>query len=124
MTDLVVVDAGGRTILFEEDFGPSPGVGRKGQTNDVAIRGWLKDTLRGGEDGEPRAKLADISGTILTVRDAVVKALSGVATEQSGGGTFKTAEVSFGIKVSAEGNTFVAKVGAEANLNVKFVWEF
>jgi hypothetical protein len=32
-------------------------------------------------------------------------------------------ELTFGLKVTTEGNVFVAKTSAEAQLEVKFVWK-
>lgn len=39
-------------------------------------------------------------------------------------GSMRSAEIEFGIKVSAEGNVYVAKTCGEANITVKINWEF
>ena len=36
----------------------------------------------------------------------------------------KSAEIEFGVKVSGEGNIYVAKTTGEANITVKLNWEF
>ena len=38
--------------------------------------------------------------------------------------SMKSAAIEFGIKVSAEGNVYVAKTSGEANITVKLNWEF
>ena len=38
--------------------------------------------------------------------------------------SMKSAEIEFGIKVSAEGNVYVAKTSGKANITVKLNWEF
>jgi hypothetical protein len=38
--------------------------------------------------------------------------------------SMKGAEIEFGIKVSGEGNVYVAKATSEANITVKLNWEF
>jgi hypothetical protein len=38
--------------------------------------------------------------------------------------SMKSAEIEFGVKVSAEGNVYVAKTSGEANITVKLNWEF
>ncbi len=38
--------------------------------------------------------------------------------------SMKSAEIEFGVKVSGEGNIYVAKTTGEANITVKLNWEF
>lgn len=38
--------------------------------------------------------------------------------------SMKSAEIEFGVKVSAEGNVYVAKTSGEGNITVKLNWEF
>lgn len=38
--------------------------------------------------------------------------------------SMKSAEIKFGVKVSGEGNIYVAKTTGEANITVKLNWEF
>ena len=38
--------------------------------------------------------------------------------------SLKSAEIEFGVKVSGEGNIYVAKTTGEANITVKLNWEF
>jgi len=38
--------------------------------------------------------------------------------------SMRSAEIEFGVKVSAEGNVYIAKTGGEANFTVKLNWDF
>ncbi|MDH4277256.1 MAG: hypothetical protein OEW83_04140 [Acidimicrobiia bacterium] len=124
MAELVRVTDGGGELLFESSVPADPPRG-KGDADDVSISSWFHDRIFGtaGGPGDP-AQAADITSTIIRVRESVAKGFDGMATDKSNGGVLASTEVTFGIKVSAEGNTFVAKSTAEANLEVKFVWDF
>ena len=124
MAELVRVTDGSGELLFESSVPAEPPRG-KGDADDVSITTWFHDRIfgAGGGPGNP-AEATDITSTIIKVRESVAAGFEGMATDKSKGGVLKSTEVTFGIKVSAEGNTFVAKSTAEANLEVKFVWDF
>ena len=93
----------------------------------MAVRDWFKDKLWGGGDDKDKGSpgnIENISRTIQEVGKAVTEGFRGMATDKAAGGNFAGAEVEFGIKVSAQGNVYVTKASMEANLKVKFTWDF
>ena len=126
MPALVVVESaesGNRSSRLLFETGPADGDATAKGSSAVGVADWFKDTIFGkGEQGHA-GSIGDLAA-IQSMADAVVDGFSGMATDKSDGGNFSTAEVSFGLKVSAEGNTFVTKVGTEANLTVTFTWDF
>lgn len=69
-----------------------------------------------------------IDGSFKSIAETIKKCskdLADVFNEQhSINKSMKSAEIEFGVKVSGEGNIYVAKTTGEANITVKLNWEF
>jgi hypothetical protein len=121
MTELVVLQGDHeQRLLFELDPDPT-GAGGRGRDSEVGIKDWFTDRFHSEEN--PKA-IADIGETIQQVARSAAEGFSGMATDRAGGGNFSEAELTFGLKISAEGNAFVSKAGVEAHVSVTFKWDF
>jgi hypothetical protein len=119
LVKLNVANAPDQAILFETSA-PALPAGR-GRATDVGITDWIKDRIFESSDGGGLTSTEAIAQAFEAIRTAALEGIEASEVEKSGH-ELKTIELSFGIKVSAEGNTFVAKAGMDANINVKFVW--
>ncbi len=112
MAELIRVSDTEHEILFEGDF------------NTGALREIGDDDRAADHIAAIEAQATAITSTITTVVNSVRDSFDGMATDKKNGGTLAGLEVEFGLKVSGSANWFVAKAGAEVNLNVTVTWDF
>jgi hypothetical protein len=112
MAELVTVSAGDGSVLFEGDYS-------RAKIREIGIEDRVEDFV-----GTVGAEASTISDAVKTVIESVRDGFAGFATDHSAGGTLAGLEVEFGLKISGEGNFFVAKGGAEANLAITVTWDF
>ncbi len=112
MAELVRVDDEHGAVLYEGDF------------NTSALREISADEKADDFVAAVEARASAITSTISSVVNSVRDSFDGMATDKKDGGALSGLEVEFGLKVSGSGNWFVAKAGAEVNLNVKVTWDF
>ena len=112
MAELVRVVDGVNEVLYEGDFSKSE------------LREISTDERVGDYVSEIEARASSIVSAVESVVSSVRTSFDGMVTDEARGGVLSGCEVGFGLKVSGEGNWFVAKAGAEVNLNIKVSWDF
>ncbi len=112
MAELVRISDADDVVYFEGEF-TSPALHEIGL--DDRVDDYITDL------GERASSITNAVGAVVrSVRDS----FAGMATDKEDGGSLSGIEVEFGLKVSGSGNWYVAKAGAEVNLNVKVTWDF
>jgi hypothetical protein len=112
MSALVQIATSEGSVLFEGDLSEAA-------LEEIAIEDRVHDVVTTVD--------ATFQSVASTVRQCVTDLRSGfddLTTDQRYGGTLSGAELELGITVSAEGNVFVAKGTAGANLKIKLTWDF
>lgn len=112
MSTLVQIETSEGAVLFEGDLSDAA-------LDEIAIEDRMHDVVK--------TVSTTFQSVASTVRGCVTDLRSGfddLTTDKRYGGTLSGAEVELGITVSAEGNVFVAKGTAEANLKIKLTWDF
>lgn len=112
MTALVKVESPNGEVYFE------------GDADDVLLRdmgrgGRTKDTI-----SDTTARLADVGDTVTTCTKNLLAVFDDLATDKRDGGSFSSAVIELGVKVTMEGRVMVAKGAVEANLKVTLNWDF
>ena len=112
MPALVEVTSTSGTVLFEGEFSDAA-------LREIAVEDKVADVVK-----STGARLSNMASTIRNCTKDLLETFDDLATDQRAGGSFKSAVVELGIKVTAEGNVIVAKGSAEGNLKVTLSWDF
>ena len=109
---LVQVESSGGKLLFEGDASEIV-------LREMAVGDKVKDIVT-----TTQAKIADVGSTISACTRDLLSVFDDLATDKRGGGSFSSAVIELGVKITAEGNVVVARGTVEANLKVTLNWDF
>jgi hypothetical protein len=109
---LVKVESSGGQVLFEGDASELV-------LQEMAVGDKVRDVIN-----TTSARVADVGATIRACTHDLVTVFDDLATDKRDGGSFSSAVIELGVKVTAEGNVVVAKGSVEANLKVTLNWDF
>jgi hypothetical protein len=86
---------------------------------EMAVGDRVKDVVTATQ-----AKVADVGATISACTRDLLTVFDDLATDKRDGGSFSSAVIELGVKITAEGNVVVAKGSVEGNLKVTLNWDF
>jgi hypothetical protein len=109
---LVQVQSSGGEVLFEGDASEVA-------LQEMAIGDKVKDVVTA-----TTTNVADVAATIRACTCDLLSAFDDLAADKRDGGSFSSAVIELGVKLTAEGNVVVAKGGVEANLKITLNWDF
>ena len=109
---LVEIESSGGKLLFEGDASEVV-------LREMAVGDKVKDAI-----ATTQTKMAEVGSTISACTRDLLSVFDDLATDNRDGGSFSSAVIELGVKVTAEGNVVVAKGSVEANLKVTLNWDF
>lgn len=112
MPALVKVESSHGDVFFE------------GEADEFVLRDMTGANRMKDAISDTSAKLADVGETIKACAQDLLKVFDELATGKREGGSFNSAVIELGVKVTAEGRFVVAKGSVEANLKVTLNWDF
>ena len=112
MAALVQVESSDGVLLFAGDFSEAA-------LTEIAVQDRVDDVVSAAS-----ATMQSVATTVRRCATDLREAFNDLTTDKRAGGSFSTAEVEFGVVITAEGNVVVAKGSVEANLKVKLAWNF
>ena len=112
MPALVEVQSTSGTVYFEGEFSEAA-------LQEIAFADKAGDVIKSAG-----TQLSRVASTIRGCTRDLLDTFDDLATDKRDGGSFTSAEIEIGIKITAEGNVYVAKGTAEANLTVTLTWDF
>jgi|tagenome__1003787_1003787.scaffolds.fasta_scaffold20682475_2 hypothetical protein len=112
MPALVRIESSSGELFFEGDATAMV-------VREMAVGDKVKDVIT-----TTRARVADVGTTIRGCTQDLLAVFDDLSTDKRDGGSFSSAVIELGVKVTAEGNVVVAKGSVEANLKVTLNWDF
>jgi Trypsin-co-occurring domain 1 len=112
MPALVRLESSDGDVLFESDASEAA-------LQEMAIGDRVRDVITTTE-----TKVGEVGTTIRACTRDLLAVFDDLATDRRDGGSFSSAVIELGVKVTAEGNVVVAKGAVEANLRVTLTWDF
>jgi hypothetical protein len=112
MAALVQVKDSDGVVLFAGDFSEAA-------LTEIAVQDRVDDVVSAAT-----ATMQSVASTVRRCAAGLREAFNDLTTDKRAGGSFSTAEVEFGVVITAEGNVVVAKGSVEANLKVNLTWNF
>jgi hypothetical protein len=96
----------------------------EGEFSEAALEQIAADDKIGDQIKKTGTSLSALSGTIRESTQGLLDVFDDLGKDERGGGSFSTAVIELGVKVTAEGNIVVAKGTVEANVTVTLTWDF
>lgn len=112
MPALIRIESSNGQVFFEGEATPTT-------VREMGVGDKIKDVVT-----ETRTRVADVGTTIRGCTQDLLAVFDDLATDKRDGGSFRSAVIELGVKVTAQGNVVVAKGSVEANLKVILNWEF
>jgi Trypsin-co-occurring domain 1 len=109
---LVQIETSSGQVLFEGDASEVV-------LQEMAVGDKVRDVIT-----STGAKVVEVGTTIRACTRDLLTVFDDLASDQSPAGSFSSAVIELGVKVTAEGNVVVAKGSVEANLKVTLNWNF
>lgn len=109
---LVQIESSSGQLLFEGDASEVV-------LQEMAVGDKVRDVI-----STTGAKVVEVGTTIRGCTRDLLTVFDDLATDKRNGGSFSSAVIELGVKVTAEGNVVVAKGSVEANLKVTLNWDF